>query len=98
MNHRGRTYRDDGENSRRAGEFTGTIFSRRAFHLFFIAALGVIVYSNTFHVPFIFDDQPSISENPVIREVGNFFLNPIGYESYPRRYVGYLTLALNYGI
>ena len=96
MNHRGRTYRDDGENSRRAGEFTGTIFPRRAFHLFLIAALGVVVYSNTFHVPFIFDDQPSISENPVIREVGNFLRNPAGYESYPRRYVGYLTLALNY--
>ena len=61
-----------------------------------IAVLGIIAYSNSFHVPFVFDDEDSITGNPVIRDVGNFFLNGTGYSYNPRRFIGYLTFALNY--
>lgn len=58
-------------------------------HLSLILFLGVLVYSNTFTVPFQFDDQTNISENPAVtgrfepsnllmpRSVGNlsFMLN-----------------------
>ncbi|MBW2467117.1 MAG: tetratricopeptide repeat protein [Deltaproteobacteria bacterium] len=57
---------------------------------------GCIVYSNTFQGPFVFDDIRSISENDVIRDLDNFFANSYGYEYLPNRYIGYLTIALNF--
>jgi hypothetical protein len=57
---------------------------------------GFAVYSNTFHVPFLWDDRTSIVENPVIKSVGNFFFNTKGYEYNPRRFIGYMSFALNY--
>ncbi|MCM2357194.1 MAG: hypothetical protein NDI77_03530, partial [Geobacteraceae bacterium] len=71
------------------------IFSRPASHILMIALLGAIVYSNTFHVPFIFDDHTSIINNKVIRSLEGF-LTGAGYDFNPRRFVGYLTIALNY--
>ena len=43
-----------------------------------LSGAAFIVYSNTFRIPFIFDDGSSIVRNQDIREVGNFFLNSIG--------------------
>ncbi|HET6515671.1 MAG TPA: tetratricopeptide repeat protein [Thermodesulfovibrionales bacterium] len=65
-------------------------------HLFLIVILGFIAYSNSLHSPFVFDDEPSILENPVIKDMNNFFLNTTGYEYNPRRFIGYLTIAMNY--
>lgn len=65
-------------------------------HSVLIVLLGFLVYSKTFHAPFVFDDEPSILENPVIKKMGNFFLNATGYEYNPRRFIGYLTIAMNY--
>jgi protein O-mannosyl-transferase len=65
-------------------------------HLFLIFAIGILAYSNSFHVPFIFDDVDSITGNFVIHDIGNFFLNGTGYSYNPRRYIGYLTFALNF--
>jgi len=62
----------------------------------FIVTLGLIAYSNTFHNPFVFDDEPSIIDNPVIKKIDNFFLNESGYRYNPRRFIGYLTFAVNY--
>jgi hypothetical protein len=50
------------------------------------------------HVPFVFDDDTSIVNNPVIRNLENFFLNGTGYGYNPRRFIGYLSVALNYRI
>jgi protein O-mannosyl-transferase len=61
-----------------------------------VILLGVCAYANSFHVPFQFDDQASILDNSAIRDVANFFTNPSGNAYNPRRYVGYLTFALNY--
>jgi hypothetical protein len=70
-------------------------------HLALIALLGLLAYSNTFDVPFTFDDFENISENPIIKDF-NHFIEPStagGYKKYAAlksRYMGYLTFALNY--
>jgi protein O-mannosyl-transferase len=65
-------------------------------HLLLIILLGCIAYANTFHVPFVFDDQTSITENRVITQLDNFLFNSSGYHFNSRRFIGYLTFALNY--
>jgi hypothetical protein len=67
-----------------------------------IAGLAFIVYSNTFQVPFHFDDRPNILQNPSIRiqvfswdRVEEFVKNTYR-ESI--RLVSYFTLALNYSV
>jgi tetratricopeptide (TPR) repeat protein len=73
-------------------------------HILLIAAIGLIAYSNTFHSPFIFDDNVVIKENPIIRDL-RFYLEPsraelfkgtFQYQSFKNRYIGSLTFALNY--
>ncbi len=60
-----------------------------------IVFLAVLGYSNTFHVPYIFDDVWSIVENPKIRDL-HFFLETDAIRS--TRYLGFLTFALNYAV
>ena len=43
--------------------------------LYIIAALGLVIYSNTFQVPFVFDDIDNIVINPAIKDFG-YFLDP----------------------
>ncbi|MGD0281832.1 MAG: tetratricopeptide repeat protein [Dissulfurispiraceae bacterium] len=79
-------------------------FSRFTFHLsrslwpkvLLIAAVALIAYSNTFHVPFHFDDMVNIKDNSVIKNLGNFISSQKGYDYNPRRVIGYLSFALNY--
>lgn len=72
---------------------------RKAFyHLLFVVVAGLIAYSNTFSVPFQFDDVGNIVENPVIQNLDNFTSSTKGYEYNPRRVIGYLTFAVNYHI
>ncbi len=75
------------------------------------AVLGLLAYSNTFTVPFQFDDDGYIVNNPVIRSF-HYFLHPsevaslqeqsptafpIGLRSaFMTRFLGYFSLALNY--
>ena len=68
---------------------------RDAIHICLIAVVAFLAYSNTFRVPFVFDDIPMLVENPLIRDVGNFF--DIGVMN-DHRYVGKLTFALNYAL
>ncbi len=64
--------------------------------LLLIAALGLLAYSDTFHVPFVFDDEQAITENRLINDIGNFLTNLDGYSYNPRRYIAYLTFSINY--
>lgn len=66
-------------------------------HLVLIVVTGTLVYSNTFGVPFTFDDNHSIIDNPVIKDLSTF-LSGAGYAYNPRRFVGILTIALNYHV
>jgi tetratricopeptide (TPR) repeat protein len=79
------------------------VFRRPVFHLVLIALLGLLVYSNTFDVPFVFDDEPNIIENHYIRDLSNFLAEPSRegvdsstYDLLARRIAGYFTFALNY--
>jgi len=80
------------------------IINKPVVHILLIVAIGLLVYSNTFHVPFHFDDEFFIVKNPIINNL-NFFIEPSkakvftdisGYSTFKLRYIGYLTFALNY--
>jgi len=58
-----------------------------------ICLLGILIYSNTLHNPFVFDDDPSITKNAAIRKLarpGDI------WDFWPTRFVTYLTFAINY--
>ncbi|HWR57705.1 MAG TPA: hypothetical protein VN328_02350, partial [Thermodesulfovibrionales bacterium] len=74
---------------------------RQAFlPLFLIAVVCLLCYSNTFSVPFQFDDPDNISEMPFVRNIGVFFgpewVSP--GSTFVMRTVGFFTLAVNYRI
>ena len=73
--------------------------------LLLIVLLGLLCYSNTFHVPFLYDDAIFITNNPLVKDFGYFIdqsksetLNlPIDVRRYIKtRHVGYLSLWANY--
>ena len=58
-----------------------------------IACLGIIVYSNTFHCPFHFDDNVYIVDNSSIENIQD----PLNiWKFYPCRFVTFFSIALNY--
>jgi len=63
------------------------------FSLLVIAALGVIVYSNTFHSPFHYDDRLFIVDNHAIRDIQDL---PNIWRFYPCRFMVLFSIALNY--
>ncbi|MDY6905808.1 MAG: tetratricopeptide repeat protein [Thermodesulfobacteriota bacterium] len=63
-----------------------------------IIIIGILVYANTFHSPFLFDDKPNISENPHIRmtdlsfsEIMDATRSVSGYRPLPN-----ISFAFNY--
>ena len=65
------------------------------FSLVLLALVGIAAYSNSFDVPFTFDDEQAIATNDIIKELSRFSAGQ-GLHYNPRRIVGYLSLALNY--
>lgn len=78
-----------------------SFLSRPLVHFIFIATLGLIAYANTFNVPFHWDDNFFIKNNPIIENLA-YFWEPSKAEgfkyhaAFKNRYVGFLTFALNY--
>jgi tetratricopeptide (TPR) repeat protein len=77
-------------------------------HILLITTVGLLAYSNTFNVPFQFDDSHAIVNNPIIKDL-NYFVDPSGvkglildnfdiYKALKARYIGFVTLALNYSV
>jgi tetratricopeptide (TPR) repeat protein len=73
-------------------------------HVLLIILLSLLAYSNTFESSFYFDDKPVIVKNPIIKDL-RYFAQPSSarnfggnfeYQTFKRRYFGYLTFALNY--
>ena len=60
-----------------------------------IAALAILIYSNTFQVPFVFDDGTFIVENYALRNLSNF-TGIWNLTFHPSRFVAFYTFALNY--
>jgi protein O-mannosyl-transferase len=72
------------------------LFHKTSFHLVFIVLVGLVVYSNTFHVPFMFDDIGRFENNPTLKSLDHFSFSLKGFDYNHRRYVAFLTFALNY--
>jgi tetratricopeptide (TPR) repeat protein len=80
------------------------VFSRPLFHLLLIIVLSILVYANTFNVPFLFDDNPNIVENPIVMDLkyftqpseAEFLSGTFQYNEFMKRFIGYLSFALNY--
>ena len=62
-------------------------------HLLLLAAAVVLIYSNTFHHPFVFDDHRNITEYDKIRDVSKFLSLKSCFES---RSIAMLSFALTY--
>ena len=58
-----------------------------------ICLLAVVIYSNTFQSPFVFDDQHTIQENAKIRDIDNFYTPDVLQSQRP---LVDFTFALNY--
>lgn len=66
-------------------------------HLALIVAAGVAVYWNSLGNPFLFDDKPTIADNPFIRSFSTFLQTDKGSALTGRPIVGF-TFALNYAL
>ncbi|MBI5195488.1 MAG: hypothetical protein HZA10_04105, partial [Nitrospirae bacterium] len=67
-----------------------TLLHKPIVHILLIVIIGLIAYSNTFHVPFQFDDHNFIVDNHKLRNLSSF------WPTAGSRWVGFLTFALNY--
>lgn len=66
-------------------------------HILILTLVALIAYSNTFHVPFILDDEGSIQLHTPVHGLANYFAEGWqGYNFLPNRAFGYLTFALNF--
>lgn len=66
-------------------------------HILLIILVGVLCYSNTFHVPMILDDEGSIQLHTPVHGLANYFAEGWpGYTFLPNRAFGYLTFAINF--
>jgi tetratricopeptide (TPR) repeat protein len=87
------------------------LLNRKYYILALIALLGILIYSNTFNVPFQFDDDAYVVNNPSIRGFSTFLspqeittgntISPTGIppalrSAFMTRIMGYLSLAVNY--
>lgn len=78
-------------NASKADRSGSSCFGSPLVHGILIIILCVIAYSNTFSVPFQFDDPYSITNEPLVRDQHSF-IKVIALT----RGVGYFTFALNY--
>ncbi len=62
-----------------------------------IALSAALAYSGTFSVPALFDDDPSIADNPTIRHLGTSLFPP-GFATVGGRPVLNASLAINYAL
>lgn len=78
---------------------------RNTVHVILIAVVGLLVYSNTFHVPFLFDDSYYIVDNPIIKDFSYFLdtskANELNIHTVTKRYLNtryvlYLSFFANY--
>jgi len=89
-----------GENTRTGDTNTPAL---RPLHLAMIAVLALVLYANTTSAPFVWDEEPLITNNALVHDL-DYFLHPASGKEHPHydalvgRYVTYLSFALNYSI
>jgi len=80
-----------------------SFLNSKTIHIIILVAVGILCYSNTFNVPFQWDDIDLIEDYPIVRDL-SYFSEPSkashldSYGALINRYIGYLTFALNYKI
>ncbi|MEN8262918.1 MAG: tetratricopeptide repeat protein [Nitrospirota bacterium] len=76
-------------------------------HILLIIVICIIAYSNTFSSSFIYDDKFVIVGSGIVKDLHHFIElsdarifndNLFEYTTFKRRYIGYLTFALNYKV
>ena len=74
---------------------TGMIrgFLKKLVPYLLIISIAIAIYSNTLSAEFVFDDYKTILNNRLIRNITNF---QDLWKSNPRRFVSYLSFAVNY--
>ena len=60
-----------------------------------LVLLGILIYSNSLHVLFQFDDKAFIENNLTIRNIDDI-AGIWNYLAYPNRFIAFYTFALNY--
>lgn len=78
-------------------------FNKPVIHILLITVLGLIVYSNTFHVPFRLDEEIYLVHNPVVWDIRYPIetlraSNEELYKHVKQRRVGFLSFAVNYRV
>lgn len=71
-----------------------SLLENQIFHISILVVIALLAYSNTFRVPFLFDDEGSIQLNNSVHGLKNFLDG--GYNFLPNRILGYFSFALNY--
>jgi tetratricopeptide (TPR) repeat protein len=69
------------------------LLQRPRYHLLLIIVVIVLIYSNTFQVPFHFDDKYFIFKNPLVINL-DYLSGSKFFEE--RRYVAFFTFSINY--
>jgi protein O-mannosyl-transferase len=82
--------------------FTG-FFLKPAVQILGTLIVGVLIYSNTFNSPFVFDDTVNIEKNDALRNFSALFdenlaarIDPVLGSGFSSRIVGYSTFTINY--
>src|ERR1019366_8442670 len=74
------------------------VLIRRVLTCGLIFAAGFTAYRNSFHVPFLFDDLPSIVANPSIRHLDRGVLFPPHGTTVENRPLLNATMAVNFAV
>ena len=74
---------------------SGPLWQKPVVQNLIVLLLGILVYSNTFAIPFAFDDIPNITDNFVVKDISRIIGPQILRENRP---VTQLTFALNYRV
>jgi len=69
---------------------------KRSFPALMILLVGILVYANTFQVPFVLDDHITIVRDTYVHSLDNFLPGATDYKDNRPRIFSYLTFALNY--
>ena len=73
-------------------------WTRTALILGCVLILGLVIYSNTWKVPFVFDDNPIIEENTSLRDLTLTTLPKIWILNVKTRFLPFLSLAVNWAL
>lgn len=78
--------------------------TRSKYHILILVTLCLCAYARVLDVPFYFDDFGYVANNPLLRDLGNYFLKTPPshnilediYNNFRLRPLSYLTFSLNY--